>query len=329
MRIYDSHCHLFNGRILQDMVPSLMSNVIEKGKPEREPILKGWRDYVGEMIELFVNSHATNNTFLTKSTLDNFPEATDCATVPLMMDVHYLFGDRMNAGDPPIDGTYDISNLKIQINGLRSLSKKGKCYPFFAVDPRRAGIIEAILRGKFVTKKPGDFYGIKLYPRLGYHPMSGLLPSLYKYCADNKIPITTHCSTTGFPTWHTKSWDFCNPENFRPALKANPSLKIDFAHFGYSSPDWSNSIINLMGEFDNVYSDLSCYTNKKELESFKNSYWNIGKVNQRTMYGSDYDVFYFTDAGVDMNDYISNFKTVFTKDELNTMMSVLPEKFLF
>ena len=51
-------------------------------------------------------------------------------------------------------------------------------FPFFAVDPRRIGILEMVTKGRHflpgeapLVGKNGPFFGIKLYPRLGYLPV--------------------------------------------------------------------------------------------------------------------------------------------------------------
>jgi len=327
--LYDSHCHVFNGSIIQDMIhlPPILDGTMNL--TSKESMLKGWSGYISQTAGIFVDSEVANNEYLAKTTLKHFSTADACCTVPLMMDIHFLFADAMQAGQPALDGTYSVDNLQNQIDDLRYLSALGNCYPFFAVDTRRAGVIESIIDGEHVTKTAGRFFGVKMYPRLGYHPMSGTLPAMYEYCAKKNIPIMTHCSGTGFPTWKSPSDKFCNPENFRPALEANPTLRIDFAHFGWSKPEWAASIIDMMTKYPNVYSDLSCYTSMDNLNDFKKSYWNIDIVKQRTMYGSDYDIFYFTETGTDLDDYINNFQKAFSPEELNVMMTVLPEKFLF
>jgi hypothetical protein len=88
--------------------------------------------------------------------------------------------------------------------------------PFVAVDPRRMlpGKKEKRIRkgdkvffdykasdGKvtlndcfiqyFIEKK--EFAGFKIYPALGYYPFDAMLLPLWKYAADNGIPIMTHC----------------------------------------------------------------------------------------------------------------------------------------
>lgn len=328
--IIDSHCHVFNGSILRDLLHPAMDTP-QGVKPGTK--MGSWWGYMKEVASVLVNSQNTNNDFIINALKKEFPTYSTYATIPLMMDINYMHNDMLNINENIVASSIVAfeTNIQNQISGLQELSKNGNCYPFFCIDPRRPGVIESILDGNFITRKPGGFYGIKLYPRLGYHPMAGRLPLLYQYCAKNNIPITTHCSLSGFPPWHTDAEDFCDPENFRPALEANPNLTIDFAHFGNKSISWGNTIIDLMETYPNVYSDLACYTGNKDIDGFKHLYWGKNAdniVKQRTMYGSDFDVFYFTKAEMDMHEYMHAFKASFTKEELHNMMSVLPPKFL-
>ena len=327
MTVFDAHCHVFNGSILEDAVPS------EDLKVGRDGLAPGsvgsWWSWMKETAKVLVASEGDNNQFIYDRLQANMTGADEYATIPLMMDIRYFFGHSLQMGQTIPTGTLSFeTGLQKQIDALQVLSAAGNCYPFFAVDPRRPGVIEAILDGQYVTRKPGGFYGIKLYPRLGYHPMAGRLPELYSYCAKNDIPITTHCSTGGFPPWKTENGEFCNPENYRSALELNPGLRIDIAHWGYGSYQWSGTILNLMRTYTNVYSDLSCYTGQDDLINFKIPIWAYPLARQRTMYGSDFDVFYFTKTDLDMDQYVQSFKVQFNQDELNVMMSQLPTVFL-
>lgn len=80
-------------------------------------------------------------------------------------------------------------------------------YPFVFVDPRRMAIdkesffnykvennkvilLDCFIKDYIETK---DFAGFKIYPALGYFPFDELLLPLWKYAADNGIPLMTHC----------------------------------------------------------------------------------------------------------------------------------------
>ncbi|RPH29752.1 MAG: hypothetical protein EHM93_16940 [Bacteroidales bacterium] len=209
------------------------------------------------------------------------------------------------------------------------ISHKGQLFPFVAIDPRRPGIVDTLLTGSFFQ---GDrrFYGVKLYPRMGYHPQCKTMDAVYKYCSDNQLPITYHCGKGGFPP--NTDWKYTkygNPLNFEPIIKQYPSLKIDFAHMGSTDPsyDWAKTVARLVKENDNVYTDLSCYTGTDELNPMK-AFWGEGtKLKTRLMFGTDFDVMYYTDR-VTMKIYYDNFKQVFDPDVLWAMMHDTPMSFL-
>jgi len=206
---------------------------------------------------------------------------------------------------------------------------KGELFPFIAVDPRRPGIIDEILGGEYIGSD-GPFYGVKLYPRMGYHPQAAPLYPLYRYCNDRKIPVTFHCGKSGFPPG--TEWvhaDFGNPVHFEPILDEYPDLNIDFAHLGSAdtSHEWAHAIIDLMNRFDNVYSDLSCYTDMGDLAYVKTNLWNANsKLQKRLMFGTDFDVMYLTDQ-ITMEEYFDNFNEIFEEDELKLLMHDNPLKF--
>lgn len=72
--------------------------------------------------------------------------------------------------------------------------------PFFAVDPRRSGIYQQM---RDAIEKDG-FAGVKMYCPNGYSPLDPRLDNVYRYCLDNNIPITGHCSYGGFATLENK-----------------------------------------------------------------------------------------------------------------------------
>ena len=334
MTLYDQHCHVFNGSILRDVLPHPAAQLGKMLLGSPADHLDSWWTWLQELGSAVINSESENQEFLLQRMQANLQDLDDCdieyCTVPLMMDIAFLFQHPMGYPGPvdPPNRVGISAALKNQIQALQALSRNQDCFPFLAVDPRRPELIEAVMAGEYVTVKPGGFYGIKLYPRLGYHPMAGRLPDLYRYCADQNIPITSHCSTGGFPNWNTPSGQFCDPEGFRVALQGNPSLRLNFAHFGNGSLQWGKSIVDLMTLYPNVYSDLSCYTGKSDLDSFKATFWDTPIVKQRTLYGSDYDIFYFVKISMDLDQYIQDFRAAFNNDEIIRMASTTPERFM-
>lgn len=228
-------------------------------------------------------------------------------------------------------GFYQTEGFCYHMDKLMDLVKirKGELYPFVAIDPRRPGMIDTLLTGSFF-KGDERFYGVKLYPRMGYHPQSKPMDAVYQYCSDNHLPITYHCGKGGFPpSTDWKYTKFGDPLNFEPIVKKYPNLKINFAHMGSTDPsyDWARTVVRLVNENDNVYTDLSCYTGTDELDPMKVFWDENPKLKTRLMFGTDFDVMYFTDR-VTMKKYYDNFKQVFKPDELWAMMHDTPMQFL-
>lgn len=228
-------------------------------------------------------------------------------------------------------GFYPTEGFCYHMDKLMELVKirKDQLYPFVAIDPRRPGMVETLLTGSFFR---GDekFYGVKLYPRMGYHPQCKPMDDVYNFCSANNLPITYHCGKGGFPpSTDWKYTKFGNPLNFEPIIKKYPNLRINFAHMGSTDPsyEWAKTVVRLVNENENVYTDLSCYTSTDELDPMK-EFWDANpKLKTRLMFGTDFDVMYFTDR-VTMKIYYDNFKQVFKPDELSAMMHDNPISFL-
>lgn len=220
----------------------------------------------------------------------------------------------------PIYGNLKMtSGYRFHLERLRKMVLEGEpVFPFLAVDPRREGIFDALKNEKLISKN-GPFFGVKLYPRLGYHPASKPVQDILNICIERDLPVTTHCGKSGFPpqdfsvdgsgVW--KYNDFGNPKHFETALKKG--LRIDFAHLGSVDPTygWAKTIVNFMEKYENVYSDLSCYTSREELQPVIDLFGNNRTFKERIMYGSDFDIIYFTDKKISMEQYCLNFSDLF------------------
>lgn len=78
-------------------------------------------------------------------------------------------------------------------------------FPFLCVDPRHKSGVDLLNWAKkyfesgFLVNGTiyPYFYGIKLYPSLGFFPFDIRLEELYDYADKNAIPIMTHCTRSG------------------------------------------------------------------------------------------------------------------------------------
>ncbi len=172
-----------------------------------------------------------------------------------------------------------------QIADLESIAEKhSNVKPFFGVDPRRAHINNEDIVQKIkqkISMSDSKFHGIKLYAPNGFSPTDPVLfgtdstySGVYKYCEDNRIPITIHCSNSGFACMadvitinghiningiikksNNEKYRFSkkfysiyvsqaieerahvlnHPKLWKLVLERFPNLTINFAHFGGST----------------------------------------------------------------------------------------------
>ncbi len=127
-----------------------------------------------------------------------YPKDSKFAILP--MDMEYMGADSVKTSYPK--QMTEILRLKD--------NNPDTAYPFIFVDPRR--IEEQDPTSPFLKFKSGNpaamelddclvkeyiegkCTGIKIYPALGYYVFDKNLLALWLYCAQNDIPITTHCS---------------------------------------------------------------------------------------------------------------------------------------
>ena len=148
---------------------------------------------------------------LTKLT-NQYPPGSSMVVLPMDMEF-------MGAGRQP-------KPYHTQMEELAELKTKrpGKIHPFGCVDPRRKEsggkvFLDYVISENSVTLgdcfikeyiEDKEFSGFKIYPALGYFPFDEALLPLWKYAADNGIPIMTHCirGVIYYRGPKKKEWDF-------------------------------------------------------------------------------------------------------------------------
>jgi predicted TIM-barrel fold metal-dependent hydrolase len=203
---------------------------------------------------------------------------------PLMMDMR-----------PGIKGKQAVDYFT-QIDDMRNLRNKypDKLLPFIAIDPNNPKAYEIFLKA---FSPDYNFFGVKLYPSLGYLPTHPRLMNILEICEEKRIPVTAHCSGASVHTsyrhiknirgrklnakgeiveykdnkWFFRKKKYANyfnhPKNWIPVLETFPKLKLNLAHFGSSREweklvkakknNWAYEIIYLMARYENVYADFS------------------------------------------------------------------------
>lgn len=186
--------------------------------------------------------------YLIYSKLKNqYPDKTEFIVLPMDMEF-------MDAGNLKKEGSYEV-----QMNELKSLKKNHpEVHPFVFVDPRREHVgykeffkwkaenNKVVLEDCFIKEymEQENFAGFKIYPALGYFPFDEKLLALWKYAADNGIPIMTHCirGTIFYRGTKKDEWNFhevfkqkANKRSddldylFLPKQK-NIDFSVDFTH---------------------------------------------------------------------------------------------------
>jgi len=294
---FDVHCHVFNYRDVPDKFLGIRV-------PNNERLLS-WLEKVLHRIKngtdtdrlsklaYFINFLRSRTNKEIAEKLFNYSSEKSMVICPLMMDL-----------SPGIGGLI-IDDFQIQIEKIKALRDiyPGKILPFIALDPNNPLMMDNFQK-VFDEQGGYNFFGVKIYPSLGYLPSHPLLMEVFRICEEKNIPVTAHCSGatvhTGkktiknIPGVHQNSdgsWSdelitktfrkrsdyahfFNQPANWNPVLTAFPRLKLNLAHFGgedswekYSSgnsENWVNRIIDMMYRFDGLYADFSYTFYKRE-----------------------------------------------------------------
>ena len=220
------------------------------------------------------------------------------------------------------------------INGIRGFHIRRpesiiRFFPFLGINPYFHSfeylqkLIEKYVRIPFLpydhyTIDDHMFYGIKIYPPLGFDPWpedreeKEKLTYIYRFCEKKRVPITTHCDDQGFRTIPPKdSWNFTSPNRWELVLEEFPDLIIDFAHYGRQyrpavnlsltkpallANPWFHDIIRLMQKFEYVFADFSFsgatpqFYKALEMHLKTLPPEQMQRVLQRSLFGSDFMV---------------------------------------
>lgn len=270
--------------------------------------------------------------------------------------------------------TYD--HFEGQEKQLIDLATKypDRIFPFFAVDPRRKELFDNPEKQEGINKivarlrqNGGVFSGIKLYTPNGYSPSDERLLPLYEYCEHYQIPVTAHCSASGFATFapsvdvkgdiyengevvkkkgiykfeHNGLIDMKrveervrvlnHPKIWERLLQEYPNLKLNLAHFGSQDAgrqtEWTDCIRRMMDIYPNLYTDLSCISVRSELEMMLR-YYREASVSVKSRFLYGSD-YYLNVLFIDnMKSYRKNFSDLFTPSEWKEIAVVNPVNFL-
>lgn len=287
---FDVHCHMFNFRDVPDrfLRIRLPFNRIFLAKAER---------YLHGIIRTREHDPYSNLAWF----INYFKNSSPSDLVNRLMDDYY--GMNVILCPLMIDMTQSISgsiiddyNVQIEkMKALRNLMPE-RLLPFFAADPNNPGMIENFIR-VFSSSDDYKFFGLKIYPSLGYLPSHPDLMMLYGICEKKRIPVTTHCGGAtvhasaqfieGIKGYHllpdssftdieiNKTFKrkkeyavfFNHPHNWIPVLEKYPGLRLNLAHFGGETEwekfmngtknNWVSLIIEMAERYHGLFTDFS------------------------------------------------------------------------
>jgi len=123
---------------------------------------------------------------------------------------------------------------------------------------------------KYISKDKG-FYGIKIYPAYGFLPFDIRLDPIWKWAADNQVPVMTHCTRGG--SFYLGTFDSVvnaggfRPISLNPGSSAMPSILNRIAtlvNSADSSLKRNNKVwCNIFGHPENYRPVLEKYPNLK------------------------------------------------------------------
>lgn len=294
---------------------------------ELESILDfDWKKFLGRLLSIIKILKTSKMSkvfkeFHKKYAVQNV-EGGDLLTIVLGMDLNMSWGKAIQ------------ESYNEQFYELLNLSYRKPIIPFLPLDPRRAdkttdedGVEYQFnqLYDKFLEAFSKDsernYFGVKIYPALGYLPSDSRLQPLFEICAAKGIPVVTHC---GGEVVSSFKWGFdvdrfgetvrCEgdsrkerarwlnePLHWKPVLEKHNELKLNLGHFG-GADAWENldgetghrrlEIFDMMKEHL-VYTDFSFNIESDgATANFVNKLQNQDQeselIKTRCMFGTDF-----------------------------------------
>jgi len=264
--LFDVHTHVFNQFDVPDMFLGLRFD-INKPMVDILSLLVGVADLLpfvkladlGRLVKRLRSSEEK----LFKSALEVYQSfGYEPIFNVLMMDMRAIENQKKT----------DLRTFEEQRDALIQLRDKypNRILPFLALDPEQNDNLEEHFIKAFTEQ---NFYGVKIYPSLGYWPSHPRLMDIFKICEEKNIPVTSHCSSgktrSSSQKIEIKGWEMKNgtpvkvnkvenfpdhkpetyrlyfngPEKWEPVLHHYPNLRLNIAHFG-GEHEWKCMVKN-------------------------------------------------------------------------------------
>jgi predicted TIM-barrel fold metal-dependent hydrolase len=286
---FDVHTHVFT----KDDVPNKYLGI-------RLPFTDQFLGAVGKILHS-LNRKTDDDRMSRLAYFINIINSKTSENIYQIMESYYapnsVFGVLMMDMSVGIEGKHN-RNLEGQMDAIKLLrdAYPAKILPYVAIDPRRPNALD-LFNTAFSQHQEFQFFGLKVYPSLGYLPSHPTYMKMFEVCQEKKIPVLSHCS--GATVHSSKNRikniegvkfkndgteysepinkifigkdsyaDFFNtPKNWEPVLRTFPNLRLNLAHFGGGDQwenflqgknnTWVSRIIDLLYRYPQVYTDFA------------------------------------------------------------------------
>lgn len=260
-----------------------------------------------------VLEHYLNNYALHKNAIPEL-DGAEIITAVIMMD---------------IEKSWDITVKKSQrdqIDEIKQLTQDFAILPYLSIDPRRYSDVNNNIFDLFLHAFSNDdksFFGVKVYPALGYSPTDERLRAIYEVCEKKGIPVLSHCGGEVVSTYQKSvngvkfsangrsDYQFTSnnrrdlaqqlndPALWKDVLEVFPNLRLNLGHHGGGN-EWTllgqgdatprlQIIANLMATYPNVFADFSFnLIDRTPTNAYLNAYKIDEIIRERGMFGTDY-----------------------------------------
>ncbi len=284
---YDIHCHIMNfesvpkkyGFMKLPTEYQAKHNMVDKIEDILHILKKDTETDFASNIAYFLDfGNQKSIKEVADKLISYYPEKT--IFTPLMMDMEWGWESK-----PFVPYDKQIENMQ----NLRNNVFPDKILPFIAIDPNNPNVFE-IFSNALINS--GGFFGVKIYPALGYLPSDNNLMKIFEVCEKKNIPVTTHCggnsihTTKQFirvqgqeidtngelepidktfthlnPFASKKIGEFFNdPKNWESVLYSFPKLKLNFAHFA-GGDEWEKMKNNETSQVARIFDFMAKYDN--------------------------------------------------------------------
>lgn len=352
---FDVHVHLINKdylpkKYLSIRMPGLIDldflmsidNLMDYFQEEQDDKLINYAKFLH-----FISSNSLKD--IAQNLINTHPANT--IFCPLMLDFE------MNIGGGKKNDIFKQMDDHLKI----TKDLPGHFLHFVAIDPNNPMHTEIFNKA---FSKEYNFFGIKVYPSLGFMPSHPNLMKIFEICEKYDIPVVTHSGCDGVYNPQSKlSFEYFKLDDngrlkivrqknhfffrkqyskllgdaklWEPVLSAFPNLRLNIAHFG-GTCEWEldkhndsgnlYTIIDLMERYKNVYSDISYIISQPSMiTKFKELFENNEVIANKTLYGSDY---HFIKIEGDFSKIRSRFQAEVGTKIMNKISVENPLKFL-